>query len=216
MLTALSMVGTACGGDEAEPGVVGDQAQVSPSPGVEGLLDDEPTPSPGGDETPAAEEAVPGEPEGEPPPPGQATATDFEVVAQGTDPAEGRFLPTVLLARTPEQGAAAAAASPAPGAAEVIRDWNQYQQRAVVAVLGGSQPDPAHSVTVQDVNVVEAGTWLLAFGRIGREKGPAAQVISVPWVVLALPAADVDVVTRCTISLEAATTPFTNPCPAPA
>lgn len=215
LLTAVSLVGASCGGDEEARTPAAGEAPASPSPGLPFPVDEEPTPAGEGGGAggggaagtqPAPEET------GVPPPPGEAAATEFEVVVRGTDPVAEQAFPQVLLATNPEEGAAAASASPAAGAAEIIRDWDQYGERSVVAVLGGSQPDPTHRVTVRDVNILKNGSWLLAFGRISRDPKPAAQVISVPWVILSFDAEETDVVTECTIALEGAQ-PFSNPCP---
>jgi hypothetical protein len=211
LLMGVSLLGTACGGDEAEPTAGGDGqvVDVSPSPGTEGLLDDEATPSPGTETPEPAEEPTE---EGTPPPPGEPTSAGYEVEGQGTDPTNDQFLPTVLLATNPTEGAAVADASPAPGAAALVRDWNQYAQRSLVVVLGGSQPDPSYRVLIRAVNVIKGGTLLLAFGKLARERDAAAAVVSVPWIVLSIDAEAADTVTKCTLSLKAVT-PFTTDCP---
>jgi hypothetical protein len=209
-LIAFLLLASGCGGDEPEPtgGSDGQAVDVSPSPGTEGLLDDEATPSPGAETTEPIEEPTE---EGTPPPPGEPTSAGYEVEGRGTDPTNDQFLPTILLATNPTEGAAVADASPAPGAAAVVRDWNQYGQRALVVVLGGSQPDPSYRVEIRAVNVIKGGTLLLAFGKLAREGDAAASVISVPWIVLSIDAEAVDTVTKCTLSLKAVT-PFTTDC----
>lgn len=207
LAAALSLLASGCGGGTEESG--GTSPGSSPSPGTEGLLDGPMAPpgAPGDGGT----EPGPGQDPGEPPAPGEPTSAEFEIAARGTEPVEDRYTPAVLLARTAQEGAAAADASPAPGAAAVLRDWDDYDRRALVAVLGGSQPDAAHRLRVRAVNVVRNGTLLLASGKIVRLEGPAAQVISIPWMVLALDPQATDTLERCTVSLEGAT-PFTTAC----
>lgn len=212
LLAAVSLLATGCGGDDdqAQPtGDTGADVQITPTPGAEDLLPDDGSPPEG---TPGTGGTPPTEDPGVPPEPGEPTATEFEVQGRGTDASDGQHLPVVLLATTPQEGAAAAAASPAPGAAEPLRQWDEYGERAVVAVLGGSQADSAHRVVVRTVNFIKNGTVLLVSGTIVRRKGPASQVISIPWVVLSVPAESADTVTKCTLALEGAT-PFTTACP---
>jgi hypothetical protein len=215
LLATISLLVGACGDDpeQAQPadGETPD-VQITPTTG-EDLLPDEDSPSPETPGTPGTPETPEAEETGEPPEPGQSTAAKFEVEGRGTDPAEGRVLPVILLATSPEEGAAAAGASPAPGAAGPLQEWDQYGERAVVAVLGGSQPDTAHRVIVKAVDVVKNGTVLLVSGVIDRKQGVASQVITIPWVVLSVPAEAADTVTRCTLALEGATTTFTTSCP---
>jgi hypothetical protein len=210
LCTAVALLGSSCGGDdEAQP--TGQNAPASPSPGASGLFDPETpaAPSPGG-ETPA----TPGTPEdtGEPPQEGKSTEADVDIVGRGTDPVNERFTPRVVLATNPTEGAAAAEATPAAGAATLLREWDEYGEHAVVAVLGGSQPDSAYRLLVRRLNFLNNGSLLLASGVIDRKQGTASQVISMPWVVLRVDAQDVDTVTKCTIALEGAT-PFSTPCP---
>jgi hypothetical protein len=216
LLATISLLSGACGGngEQAQPG--GDtgspDVQVTPTPGSEDLLPGEGSPTAETPETPETDETPPTKDPGTPPPPGKTTEAEFEVEGRGTDPSEGQDLPVILLATSPEEGAAAAGASPAPGAAGPLQQWDQYGERAVVAVLGGSQPDPAHRVVVRGVDFIKNGTVLLVSGTIVRKEGPASQVISIPWVVLSVPAEAADTVTKCTIALEGAS-PFTTACP---
>jgi hypothetical protein len=215
LLAAVSLLSGACGGDGEQAQPAGDtgspDVQVTPTPGSEDLLPGEGSPTAETPETPETDEP-PTENPGTPPPPGKTTEAEFEVEGRGTDPSEGQDLPVVLLATSPEEGAAAAGASPAPGAAGPLQQWDEYGERAVVAVLGGSQPDPAHRVVVRGVDFIRNGTVLLVSGTIVRKGGPASQVISIPWVVLSVPAEAADTVTKCTIALEGAS-PFTTACP---
>jgi hypothetical protein len=216
LLAAISLLSGACGGDGEQAQPAGDtgspDVQVSPTPGSEDLLPGEGSPTAETPETPETDETPPTEDPGTPPPPGKRTAVEPEIEGRGTDPAEGRVLPVVLLATNAGEGAAVAGASPAPGAGERVGQWDEYGERAVVAVLGGSQPDSAHRVVVRSVNFIKNGTVLLVSGVIDRKEGPASQVISIPWVVLSVPAESADTVTTCTLALEGAT-PFTTACP---
>jgi hypothetical protein len=209
LLSAFFLLATGCGGDEGESAAQdGDQpVGVTPSPGIPPLSPEE-TP-PGGEATEPAEEPAD---QGTPPSPGEPAAAAYEVEDQGTDPSQDQSLPTVLLATNPTEAAAAADASAAPGAAAVLRDWNQFGQRSVLVVLGGSQPDSSYRVLIRAVNVIKGGTLLLAFGKLAREGEAAAAVVSVPWIALSIDAEAVDTVTQCTLSLKAVT-PFTNDCP---
>jgi hypothetical protein len=214
LLAAISLLSGACGGDGEQAQPAGDtgspDVQVSPTPGSEDLLPGEGTPTAETPETPETDETPPTD--GTPPPPGKGTAVEPEIEGRGTDPAEGRVLPVVFLATSAGEGAAVAEASPAPGAGELVGQWDEYGERAAVAVLGGSQPDSAHRVVVRSVGFIKNGTVLLVSGVIDRKEGPASQVISIPWVVLSVPAESADTVTKCTLALEGAT-PFTTACP---
>ncbi|HEV3474309.1 MAG TPA: hypothetical protein VG602_02975 [Actinomycetota bacterium] len=206
----FALLAVSCGGDEQEANPPTATDAASPSPGGNILEPDSPaTPSPG---TPEGETPTTPEETGETPKPGEKTEPRYEVVGRGADSASERVLPRVLLATSPGQGAATGEASPAPGAGARIRAWDEYGERAVVAVLGGSQPDSAYRVLVRSVDVIKNGTILLVSGTIDRKKGPASQVITIPWVILSVDAEAVDTVERCTVALEGAT-PFTTECP---
>ena len=128
------------------------------------------------------------------------------------EPVEGSFAPELLVARNPEEGARAADRSPVPGPATVLREWDEYGKRALVVVLGGSQPDSSYRVVLSSIGFIREGTALLAGGRIGQSGEAAASVISTPWIVVSVNAGAADVVSRCILALAGQDTRSTS-CP---
>ena len=142
---------------------------------------------------PGVEPSVPAE--------GESTSARTDVVARATEPSSGITEPQLLLIRNGDAGEAAAKASPAAGAAEAIRSWDRYAERALIVVYGGSQPDAGYGLAVDDVSITRGGLDLAVFGALEPGNGPAAQVISIPWAVLSVDAGAVALARKCFLTL---------------
>lgn len=199
LVAVLSFLGGACGpsADRGEPAAGGGATATEPAP-IES-----PTPAGQPGASPTPEEGEPGDEGGGGPAPGETTRVQFAREGRGTDPVAEDTEPTILVARTEEEGAAAANATRAPGAAQVLRGWDQYGKRALIVVLGGSQPDTGYRVSVDTADIIKDGTQLLVTGSIRRGKKPAAATISVPWVALSVDAPAAARVSGCTLSFAA-------------
>lgn len=134
-------------------------------------------------------------------PPGESTAISTEVEGRGTDPTEQVVRPRMLLVRNRNAGRRAAENAPTEGAADILRGWDRYADRALIAVYGGAQPDSGHRIRLDDVSVTGGGEMVTVFGAIVRRE-PAAEVISLPWMVLSVPANLVAVAERCILAFE--------------
>jgi len=144
-------------------------------------------------------------------PEGGSTAIETEIVGRGTDPTEDISRPRMVLIRNRNRGQQAAEGAPVEGAAEILRGWDRYAQQALIAVYGGAQPDSGHRIRVSDVSVTKAGKTVTVFGAIVRRGDAAAQVISMPWAVVSVPAGLVALAERCGLALEGQT-PTQNAC----
>lgn len=208
-LTALALVLTACGSSGPTPAQPGTEPGATGAPGA----GTGPTGATGGGEKGSKGSQV--DPENAPPPEVQATTPPeggrlspvFTVEARGSDPNDTFPRPTLLLVRNASAGQQAADRTPAPGAAEVIRRWNAYAERALVAVFPGAQPDAAHSVVVEQVAIEKKGRRLIVFVRVEAGKKQAAQVTSLPWAVISVPAGEVAKANECFLAINQALQP---------
>jgi hypothetical protein len=133
--------------------------------------------------------------------PSAGPSPGFEVEGSGTEPAGPVVDPSMVLVRDARTVEAAAANAPAEGAAEVIRSWDRWDERALIAVYGGTVPDGGHSVRVDGVALNEDGRHLTVSGSLVAED-PAIQVVSIAWAVVSV---DADLVARaelCALALE--------------
>lgn len=160
------------------------------------------SPSPGAAQGGEDDNQPPPEVEPSPLPPGESTSVTIEVVGEETEPAEGIARPAVILVRNERAGRAAAEAAPAAGAADVLRSWDRYGERALLVVYGGAQPDAGHAVRVDDVSITRGGRHLAVFGAIVKGEGAAAQVVSIPWVALSIDAGAVALARKCFLTFE--------------
>lgn len=135
-------------------------------------------------------------------PEGESTAIEAKVVDRGTDPTEEFAGPRLLLVRNREAGQQAADAAPVDGAAEAIRSWDRYAQRALIAVYGASQPDSGYRINLGDVSVTKRGRTLTVFAEVVQRGEAAAQVVSMPWMVLSVPAGFVALAERCIMAFQ--------------
>lgn len=136
------------------------------------------------------------------PPPGATAVLTFEEEASGSDATVEYPRPKVLLARTPAEGERAARRTGTPGASAGLRFWGSYGRRALIAVIGGAQPDPGYRLTIVRIRISEEGEALEIVARVEREEGFFAQVISVPWRILSVEPAAVALAERCVLTLE--------------
>ena len=144
-------------------------------------------------------------------PEGESTAISTEVLGRDTDPTDDVSRPRMVLVRNRNRGQQAAQNAPVEGAAEILREWDRYRERALIVVYGGAQPDAGHRIRLADVSVTRAGRNVTVFGAIIRRGGNAAQVISMPWMVLSVPAGLVALAERCGLAFEGQT-PTQHPC----
>jgi len=138
-------------------------------------------------------------------PEGESTAIETETLGRGTDPTDDVSRPRVVLVRNRNRGQQAAQNAPVEGAAEILRGWDRYAQEALIVVYGGAQPDSGHRIRLGDVSVTKGGKDITVFGAIVRRGEAAAQVISMPWVVLSVPAGLVALAERCGLAFEGQT-----------
>ena len=134
-------------------------------------------------------------------PPSAAPSPDFEVEASDTEPAGPVVQPSLVLVRDARTAEAAAANAPAEGAAEVLRSWEAFGERALIAVYGGTVPDAGHSVRIEGVALDDDGRHLTVSGTLVADD-PAIQVVSIAWAVISV---DADLVARaelCALALE--------------
>lgn len=146
-------------------------------------------------DTPGGPDAgMPGEPVAAPSP-------GFELEERGTEPAGPMVEPSLVLVRDPRQAESAAANAPADGAAELIRSWDRFDERALLVVYGGTVPDGGTSVRIDGVSLDEDGRYLTVAGALVADD-PAIQVVSIAWAAISL---DADLVARaetCALALE--------------
>ncbi|HEX6263402.1 MAG TPA: hypothetical protein VF097_11210 [Actinomycetota bacterium] len=132
---------------------------------------------------------------------GAAPSPGFEVVERGTEPAGPMIEPSVVLVRGDLQAEAEAANAPAEGAAELIRSWDELDERALLVVYGGTVPDAGTSVRVDDVALEQDARHLIVAATLESEE-PALQVVSIAWAAVSL---DADLVARadtCALVLD--------------
>lgn len=207
-LMALALVLSGCGStvSRQEQGAEQGQEQPPAENGEEGGID---TGTEDGTEK-EKEGQSPVDPENQPPqevvattpPEGGTLTVSPKVEARGADPDEGFSRPTMLLVRNESAEGKAASRSPSPRAADEIRGWSAYGQRAIIAVFGGAQPDAGHSIRVDGAQVTKKGRDLTVFVAIEASDGAAAQVVSVPWAVVSVPAGEVANVRNCFVVLN--------------
>lgn len=133
--------------------------------------------------------------------PSVAPSPGFEVEGSATEPAGPVIQPSLVLVRDARIAEVAAANAPAEGAAELLRSWGRFDERALIAVYGGTVPDAGHSIRVDGVAVDDDGRHLTVSGALVADD-PAAQVVSIAWAVVSV---DADLVARaelCALALE--------------
>ena len=203
VLAALALVLSACGSSvEPEPGEQPAQEQPAAENGGDqgGNVEDGQGGDGGGEVDPEnqpPEEVVPTTP-----PEGGTLTLSPKVEARGADPDQGFSRPTLLLVRNESAEGKAASRSPSPRAADEIRKWSAYAQRAIIAVFGGAQPDAGHSIRVDGAQVTKKGRNLTVFVAIEAGDASSAQVVSVPWAVVSVPAGEVANVRNCFVALN--------------
>ena len=182
-------------GQETQDGVDGEDGNGGNGDDGNGGGEDDGVTVPGNSPPPEVQPSLPG--------PGEPTAIEFEVLRSGIDPQEGDLSrPGMRLVRNAEAAETAASGSPAAGAAEAIRSWSEYTQRAVIAVYGGAQPDSGYAIRVTDVTVTEGGEVISVFAKLRVREGAASQVISVPWTVVTIEAGAAVLAVRCVLVPE--------------
>lgn len=139
---------------------------------------------------------------------GDGGGVAYEVEARGTEPAGPVVEASVAVASDAAEGRSSAARAPVEGAAEILRSWERWGERALVAVYGGTQPDAGYRLRIDDVSIAE--TELIVSGTMLRDE-PAAQVLSIPWAVVSVEADAAAAVERCTLALEGAA-PISSRC----
>lgn len=132
---------------------------------------------------------------------GAARSPGFEVEERGTEPAGPRVEPSVVLVRDAAQAEAAAANAAAEGAAELIRSWDRFDERALVVVYAGTVPDGGTSIRVDDVSLSDDGRHLAVTGALEADD-PAIQVISTAWAAVSVEADLVARAETCALALE--------------
>ena len=126
----------------------------------------------------------------------------FEVEASGSVPL-GEGVPgraTAFVART--LGQAGGGVARIPGATNVVEGID-FGERSLVAIQGGCQPDAAY--VLEPIAVVIGNRELGLVGRVVRdEEAMAADVLSVPYVLLSVDAGDLTIDRPINLQLEGA------------
>jgi hypothetical protein len=133
---------------------------------------------------------------------GFARSLPFEVETSGSIPLSegvpGRA--EAFVARTLEQAGGAVARI--PGATNIVEGID-FGDRSLVGILGGCQPDAAY--VLEPIAVVIGNRELGLVGRVVRdEDAVAAQVLSVPYVLLTVDAGELTIDRPINLQLEGA------------
>jgi hypothetical protein len=133
---------------------------------------------------------------------GFARSLPFEVEASGSVPlSEGvRGRATAFVAPTLEQ--VGEDVTRIPGATSVVEGID-FDDRSLVAILGGCQPDAAY--VLEPIAVVIGNRELGLVGRVVRDEDViASQVLSVPYVLLTVDAGELTIDRPINLQLEGA------------
>ncbi len=136
---------------------------------------------------------------------GKTSKVGLKREAAGSDPSNQTApeRPLVLLARTPEEAATVGQQAP-PGARAFLSGWGDFAHRALIAVIGGAQPDTSYRVRVDQVSIFKGAKILQVTGAIVT-KGQGTAQTTTPWTILSVNLPTTLLVKRCDLAFEGQT-----------
>lgn len=126
----------------------------------------------------------------------------FSVIDEGTDTSSDMLSPAVFLTRTEREAEWAARRVGIEEVARILASWSDYQGRALIVILGRSQPDASLRVRVEEVRGPAFGSAVVVTAHTEGGAEPASVARSVPWTVVSVFAGDVAAADECRLDVD--------------